>query len=82
MLTKTKLVLAGVLVLGLASAAVAQEAVNQSSNQYPSIARNVQQESAASAYAYAPVRHSVKPFSAAERELFKRATGDAESWNG
>lgn len=81
MLAKTKLVLSGVLVLGLASAAMAQEAVNKSSEQYPFFAHNVQQVSAASAYAYAPARHSVKTFTAAERELFKRATGDAESWS-
>jgi len=68
MLTKAKIVLSALLVVGFASTALATER--------PDIWLGQTEQSAAAvnAYAYAPIRHSVKPFTADEQALFGRAT--------
>ena len=74
MLTKTKIALSTLLVVGFASAALAQEVPeNKIGDRYPFLAQTAQQETAQSAFAYAAVRHSVKPFTVKEKALFDRA---------
>jgi len=79
MLTKTKIVLSSLLVIGFASAAMAQEAAKDV-DKYPFLERTVQRTSAAAAYAYVPARKSVAPFTAEERALFERATHHVSSY--
>lgn len=71
MLTKTKIVLSALLVAGFASAAMASDSSEVTNNQaYPFVA----QTAGASAYAFAGTNGIVKPFTAAERAQFDRAT--------
>ena len=74
MLTKSKIVLSALLVVGFASTALATER--------PDIwfGQTEQSSPAVSAYAYAPVRHSVKPFTIEEQALFSRVTGDVSGY--
>lgn len=75
MLTKTKIALSALLVVGFASAAFANEVPeNKIGDRYPLLEQAAQQPAGASAFASAAVRHSVKPFTAAERALFERAS--------
>ncbi len=73
MLTKTKIALSTLLVTDFSSAALAEE--SKIGDRYPLLEQTVQQLAGASAFASAAVRHPVKPFTAAERALFERASG-------
>ncbi len=74
MLTKTKIALSTLLVIGFASAALADGTPeNKIGDRYPFLEQTVQQP--AGAAAYAAVRHPVKGFTAAEKALFARAKG-------
>lgn len=68
MLTKSKIVLSALLVVGFASTALATERPDAW------LGQTEQSSPALKAYAYAPARHSVKRFTAEERAMFKRAT--------
>jgi hypothetical protein len=77
MLTKTKIVLSVLLVAGFASAAVASDSSEVQSRQaYPFLERAMRPVNT-SAYAYAPAKRTVKPFTAAERAQFDRASAAA-----
>lgn len=76
MLTKTKIALSALLVVGFASAALAhEEPTNRIGDRYPLLERTYQQPSGASAFASAAVRRPVTGFTAAERALFARHSG-------
>ncbi len=76
MLTKTKIALSTLLVVGFASAALAAETPeNKIGDRYPFLDQTYQQLAGTSAFASAAVRHSVKGFTAAERALFERTPG-------
>jgi hypothetical protein len=71
MLTKTKIALSALLVVGFASAAMANERVeNRIGDKYPFLEQTYQQQNGASAYASA--QRSVKPYTAQEKALFDR----------
>lgn len=77
MLTKTKIALSTLLVVGFASASLANETPeNKIGDRYPQLERNVQQSTGASAFASAAIKHSVRGFTAAEQALFERAKGN------
>jgi len=81
MLTKTKIALSALLVVGFASAALANEPVeNRIGDRYPLLEQTYQQSVGADAFASAAVRRPVKSFSAAERALFDRASGAGLTW--
>jgi hypothetical protein len=76
MLTKTKIALSAFLVVGFASAALANIAPeNKIGDRYPLLEQAVQQQPAAAAFAYAGTSYSAKPFTIEERSLFARAKG-------
>ncbi len=80
MLTKTKIALSALLVVGFASAALAGNGTNglvaSATRGYAVgdtwIEPAVQQPAGASAFASAAAPHKVKPYTAAERALFER----------
>lgn len=74
-MTKTKLALSAFLVVGLASAALAETPEGKIGDRYPFLEQAVQQPVAATAYA--SVRHPVQrlTFTAAESALFARVPG-------
>ena len=75
MLAKTKITLSTLLVVGFASAALANEPVeNKIGDRYPLLEQTYQQSAGASAFASAAVRNPVKGFTATERAQFKRAS--------
>lgn len=80
MLTKTAIALSTVLAIGLTSAALAQ---TQGPGEYYAdgtlIGKTVNGGAEAFASANAPGRHSIKPFSDAERSLFDRSWLDLGS---
>lgn len=78
MLTKTKIALSALLVVGFASAALAN-GTNGYSVGDTWIEPAVQQPAGASAFASATVQYPVKPFTAAEQAQFERAS--AASFN-
>jgi len=76
MLTKTKIVLSALLVVGFASAAMASDADDSSGRQvYPSLAQTAQQP--AGIFAFASANGTAKPFTVAEQAMFDRATNQA-----
>ena len=77
MLTKTKIALSTLLVVGFASAALAAETPeNKIGDRYPQLEQTYQQQSTgASAFASAAVLRPVKGFTAAERALFASTPG-------
>lgn len=76
MLTKSKIALSALLVVGFASAALAGETPeNRIGDRYPLLEQTYQQQpTGASAFASAVVRYPVNGFTAAERALFQRAS--------
>ncbi len=75
MLTKTKIALSALLVVGFASAAMASDASEAAGRQtYSFAAPTVKHSAGALTYAYAPANATVKAFSATERAQFARAT--------
>lgn len=74
MLTKTKIALSALLVVGFASAAMASDASESASQTYSFTAQTARHSAGASSYAYAPANATVKAFGAAERAQFARAT--------
>lgn len=71
MLTKTKTALSALLVVGFASAAMAQEPIEtRIGDKYLTLERAVQQQDGALAYAMAG--HPAKPYSAQEKAQFDR----------
>ncbi len=76
MLTKTKIALSTLLVVGFAAAALAGEVPeNKIGDRYPALEQAAQQSNGASAFASAVVVRPVKAFTAAEQTLFDRAKG-------
>jgi 5'-deoxynucleotidase YfbR-like HD superfamily hydrolase len=74
MLTKTKIALSTLLVVGSASAALAHDVPeNLIGDRYPFLEQTAPQTAAQAAFAYAAAQHSVKPFTAKEKALFDRA---------
>jgi hypothetical protein len=78
MLTKTKIALSALLVVGFASAALANGTSGYAVGD-TWIEPAAQQTAAESAFASATVQHPVKPLTAAERTQFERAS--AASFN-
>lgn len=74
MLTKSKIALSALLVVGFASTALATERPDAW------LGQTEQSSPAMNAYAYAPIRHLIKPFTTAERAIFKRATRDVSGY--
>jgi hypothetical protein len=75
MLTKTKIALSALLVVGFASAALANEPVeNRIGDKYPLLEQAYQQQDGTSAYAMATAQHSVKPYTVQEKALLDRET--------
>ncbi len=75
MLTKTKIALSTLLIVGFASAALAGEvAENKIGDRYPFLEQTYQQPAGALAFASAAVQRSVKPYTAQEKALFDRET--------
>ena len=80
MLTKTKIALSTLLVIGFASAALANGTPeNKIGDRYPLLEQTAQQPAGASAFAYATVKRPAKGFTAEERVLFDRATA-SQAW--
>jgi hypothetical protein len=71
MLTKTKIALSALLVVGFASAALANETGGYAVGD-TWIEQNIQQPAGASAFASATVQRPVKPFTAEEKARFDR----------
>ncbi|MDI1343473.1 MAG: hypothetical protein PSV22_05140 [Pseudolabrys sp.] len=74
MLTKTKIALSALLVVGFASAAMASDASEAAGQTYSFAASTARHSAGALTYAYAPAKATVKAFSATERAQFARAT--------
>ncbi len=74
MLTKTKIALSTLLIIGSASAALAGDSAPPVVDRYPFLEQTVQQPAGASAFASAAVKRPVMPFTAAERALFERTS--------
>ncbi len=75
MLTKSKIALSTLLVVGFASAALAAEVPeNKIGDRYPFLEQTVQQPAGASAYASADVQRPIKPYTAEEKARFDRET--------
>jgi hypothetical protein len=76
MLIKTKIALSALLVVGFASAALANLAPeNKIGDRYPLLEQAVQTQPAAAAFAYAAAGHSAKLYTTEEQSLFSRAKG-------
>ena len=74
MLTKTMIALSAVLVLGTTSASFADEGSEIGINQTYPFLQNAERQNARTATEFSAVRRSVKPFTAAERAWFNRAS--------
>jgi hypothetical protein len=79
MLTKTKIALSALLVVGFASAAMANERVeNRISDKYPFLEQIHQSQNGTSAFAMA--QRSAKPYTAQEKALFDREAATVGSY--
>lgn len=80
MLTKFKIALSALLVVGFASNAMASDSSEAQGRQaYPFAAQAVRHSAPASAYAYAPSKGTVKAITGTEQRQFTRATEAALS---
>ena len=75
MLTKTKISLSALIIVGFASAALADEPVeNRIGDKYPLLEKIVQPFADTANSAFADARRPVKPYTAQEKAVFDRET--------
>lgn len=79
MLTKTKVILSALLLLGSTATALAVDPQGKLGDRYPFLEYMDQEPLGMGAYAYVPAQPMFKGYTAGEKALFDRMTG-AEAW--